>query len=61
MWQELLIALALLLVIEGIFPFLAPGRFRAALLELAKADDRLLRVTGLISMLVGVGLLYLVK
>ncbi|MBK1700450.1 DUF2065 domain-containing protein [Thiococcus pfennigii] len=61
MWHALLVALALLFVIEGILPFLSPGRFRRALLEVAGADDRTLRITGLVSMLIGVGLLYLVN
>jgi hypothetical protein len=59
MWQDLLVALALLFVIEGIMPFLAPGLMRRMLLEVARQDNRSLRVTGLVSMLVGVGLLYL--
>lgn len=59
MWQDLLVALALLFVIEGIMPFLAPGLMRRMLLEVAREDDRSLRLTGLVSMLVGVAFLYL--
>jgi uncharacterized protein YjeT (DUF2065 family) len=61
MWHDLLVAFALALVIEGIFPFLNPGGIRRALFLMAEQDDRSLRSAGLVSMLAGVGLLYLVK
>jgi len=61
MWHELLIALALVLVIEGILPFLNPGGWRNMMQNVAKMDDRSLRVTGLISMMIGVAALYLVN
>jgi uncharacterized protein YjeT (DUF2065 family) len=60
MWQDLLVALALVLVIEGILPFLSPSRLRNTLRTVAEFDDRTLRTIGLISMLAGVGLLYVV-
>lgn len=52
-WDELLKGFALLLVIEGLMPFLAPHRFRAALLRLLSMDDRALRTVGFVSMLAG--------
>jgi len=61
MWNELLVALALLFVIEGIWPFLSPRGFRQALLNVASQDDRSLRMLGLVSMVLGVALLYLVN
>lgn len=61
MWQDLLVALALLLVIEGLWPFLNPGAMRRALLAVAGQDDRTLRTAGLVSMVLGVVLLYLVR
>ncbi len=60
MWNDLWVALALLFVIEGIWPFLNPAGMRRALLTLVEQDDRALRLAGLISMLSGLGLLYLV-
>jgi uncharacterized protein YjeT (DUF2065 family) len=60
MWEEFWVAIALLLVIEGIMPFLSPASFRRALLGAAKLDDRVLRVFGLVAMVLGVALLYLV-
>jgi len=61
MWDELWVAMALMLVIEGIFPFLSPASLRARLQQLLQLDDRNLRLLGLASMSVGVVLLYLLK
>ncbi|MBK5962751.1 DUF2065 domain-containing protein [Thiocystis minor] len=59
--HDILVALALLLVIEGIWPFLNPASFRRALAMIAAEGERPLRISGLISMLAGLGLLYLVN
>jgi uncharacterized protein len=58
MWQELGIALCLLLVLEGILPFLCPRHWRGALLQLTRLSDRQLRLIGLASMLLGTTVLY---
>lgn len=60
LWDELWIATALLLVMEGIVPFMSPVMMRRALVMMAAMDDRAMRVTGLVSMLVGVVILYIV-
>lgn len=57
MWEELGRAFCLLLVLEGILPFLYPTRWRQLVASLATINDRQLRIMGLVSMLVGVGLL----
>ncbi|WP_419832842.1 DUF2065 domain-containing protein [Endozoicomonas atrinae] len=59
--QQLLIAFSLMLVLEGVVPFLYPHRWRQLVSRLAEIDDRQLRIAGLISMLVGVALLYLIN
>ncbi len=61
MWNELAIALCLVLVIEGIMPFLYPRRWRALAMTLAEVSDGAMRVAGLVSMLVGTLLLYLIR
>jgi uncharacterized protein YjeT (DUF2065 family) len=61
MWQDLLSALALMLVLEGILPFLSPEVTRRTLQTASQMDNRGLRITGLLSMLAGLGLLYLVR
>ena len=61
MWHDLLVAIALLLVIEGVLPFLSPRSVRQLLLQMAEMDDRVLRLTGLASMILGVILLYMLR
>jgi len=56
-WQ----ALCLMLVIEGVLPFLSPVGFRRRLQQLTQMPDRSLRLLGLGCMLLGVVLLYLIK
>ena len=60
-WRELVIAFCLMLVLEGILPFLYPQRWRRLVAQLAVIDDRTLRLIGLASMLAGTGMLYLVR
>ena len=60
MWNELWIAVALMLVIEGIVPFLSPDTVRRMIATMTQMDDRSIRMAGLLSMLAGLGLLYLV-
>jgi uncharacterized protein YjeT (DUF2065 family) len=60
MLQELLRAVGLVLVIEGILPFLYPKRWRNLVAMLATVDDKSLRTMGLLSMVIGIGVLYLV-
>ncbi len=61
MWQDLLAALALMLIIEGLLPFLSPKLMRQALYAMAQMDERGLRISGLISMALGLALLYGVR
>ena len=59
--QDLFAALALVLVLEGIMPFMAPSRYREAIRKISDLDDGLLRKVGLASMIVGLVLLLIVK
>ena len=61
MWDELGRALALVLVIEGLGPFLLPNRWRVTMLRLAHLDERSLRVVGLVSIGLGVLALQILK
>lgn len=61
MWYELAKAVCLLLVLEGVMPFIAPGRWRQMAQRLAQVDDRSMRIAGAVSMLAGAGFLYLLK
>jgi uncharacterized protein YjeT (DUF2065 family) len=59
--QDLLAALAMLMIIEGIFPFLSPQKFRETMRKLTDIDDNSMRTAGIISMIAGLVLLYLVR
>ncbi len=59
--QQLLVAFSLMLVLEGVLPFLYPQRWRNLVNRLSEIDNRQLRIAGLTSMLAGVVLLYLIN
>jgi uncharacterized protein len=61
LWQDLVRALALVLVLEGLWPFLSPARWRGALLRIISLEDRVLRSFGLASMICGLVVLQLVS
>ena len=58
MWDELLAAFGLMLVLEGIMPFLNPRALRQTLLRMTQLEDRVLRFVGLASMALGLLVLY---
>jgi uncharacterized protein YjeT (DUF2065 family) len=60
-WTDLLSALALVLVIEGLMPFVNPAGTRRTLAIISQLGDRPLRTIGLISMAAGLLLLYVVR
>lgn len=61
LWHELGVALCLVLVIEGIMPFLFPRRWQEMVVKAAEIDEKTMRAMGLVSMLIGTGLLYLIN
>ncbi|HEX7249897.1 MAG TPA: DUF2065 domain-containing protein [Burkholderiales bacterium] len=52
-----LMALALMLILEGVLPFLAPGLWRDTFRRITQMSDGQIRFVGLSSMLVGLLLL----
>jgi uncharacterized protein YjeT (DUF2065 family) len=58
---NLLAAFALMLVIEGVLPFLAPAVWRQAFQKMTEMSDGQLRFVGLLSMAGGLLMLMLVK
>jgi uncharacterized protein YjeT (DUF2065 family) len=60
-WQEILTAIALVLVIEGMLPFIGPGRYRQLVAQIARLGDNQLRTFGLTSMIAGLLLLFFVR
>ena len=59
MATTLLMALALMLVIEGLLPFLAPRLWRETFQRLMQLSDGQIRFFGLTSMIAGLILLYI--
>lgn len=60
-WQDLLAALALVLVLEGIMPFVNPEGLRRMMAVIDGLTDRQLRTFGILSMAAGLILLYFIK
>jgi uncharacterized protein YjeT (DUF2065 family) len=60
-WTEILTALALVLIIEGMVPFVGPRKYRQIVSQMAMLSDNNLRTVGLIIMIAGVVLLFVVR
>lgn len=54
MWADLIRALALVCVIEGLMPFISPRRWRDTVQRMAEVPPRQLRVFGGIMIAIGV-------
>jgi len=61
MTKNLLVAFALMLVLEGIVPFLSPGTWRETFRRLIQLTDGQIRFIGLTSMLAGIILLMIFR
>ena len=61
MEQSLLVAFSLVLVIEGVLPFVAPSVWRGAFARIMSLSDGQLRFAGLASMVGGLGLLAVLR
>jgi uncharacterized protein len=61
MWTVFFMALALMLVLEGLFPFFAPALWRDTFRRILQHSDGQIRFFGLALMLVGVVLILLVR
>jgi uncharacterized protein YjeT (DUF2065 family) len=60
-WTDLFAALAILCIIDGIMPFINPAGMKRLLARIASLDDRDVRIGGLISMAIGLTILFLVR
>lgn len=61
MLQNLAVAFCLMLVIEGIMPFIAPRRWRRMLEAIEQVDDKTVRLIGFASMIAGTVLLLIIN
>jgi len=52
-WNEIWTALALVLIIEGILPFISPSGFKRYLLSMQNLPDESIRRFGLLMMVIG--------
>lgn len=60
-WTEILTALALVLVIEGMLPFVSPAKYRQMVAEITRLGDNHIRNIGLVVMIAGLLLLFVVR
>lgn len=60
-WDDLLTALALVLILEGLMPFLSPSAYKKNMAQMLQLNDSNLRNVALVSMIVGVFFLYLIR
>ncbi|SIT72324.1 hypothetical protein SAMN05216526_1622 [Ectothiorhodosinus mongolicus] len=61
MWPELFAALALVLILEGLLPFISPRRWRETMQQALQLPDNTLRLFGLVALILGALLLWWVK
>ncbi len=61
MTHSLLLALALMLIIEGLLPFVAPSTWRETFRRLIALSDGQIRFIGLTAMIIGLVLLTIFK
>jgi len=61
MGDDFIRALALVMVIEGMLPFLSPARFRGSLLRAASLGDKPLRYLGFAALAGGATLLHFMR
>jgi len=60
-WQDLFSAIALVLIIEGLLPFVSPDGLRKTYKRITEMNDQTVRISGLVSMMAGVILLAVVR
>lgn len=58
---EILTAFALVLIIEGLLPFASPSRYRQMVAQLVMLGDNHIRTVGLVIIVIGLTLLFVVR
>lgn len=59
--QSLLVGASLLLIAEGVLPFLAPSLWRDIMTKATASSDMNLRILGAVSMFLGLVMLYFIR
>jgi uncharacterized protein YjeT (DUF2065 family) len=60
MRETVFLAIGLVFVIEGILPFLSPHSWRQMMNQMSKQNDRTIRLFGLVSMIIGLVIVYFI-
>ena len=60
-WVDFLTAFGLMLIFEGLLPFINPTRWKHLLSSIETMSEAQLRISGLVVMLGGVLLIYIVR
>jgi uncharacterized protein YjeT (DUF2065 family) len=60
-WADLFAGLAFYLILEGLFPFIMPDGWRRGIAAIAQLDDKQLRSYGLVIVVSGLVLLFVVR
>lgn len=60
-WTDLLSALGLMLILEGMLPFASPSGWRNMMRQVGSAPDSNLRAIGAVSMIAGLLILYFAR
>jgi uncharacterized protein YjeT (DUF2065 family) len=60
-WGDLLAAFALLLIFEGLIPFISPRGYKNMVQQMATMPEQTLRNVGLVIIVIGLAALYLVR
>ena len=60
-WTDLLAALAIVCVIEGMMPFINPSGMKRLFAKMATMEERQMRIVGFSSMLLGLAILFAVR
>ncbi|MGB5690472.1 MAG: DUF2065 domain-containing protein [Woeseiaceae bacterium] len=61
MATEVFTAIALVLIIEGMLPFISPQKYRQMVAEISRLSDNHIRNIGLVVMAIGVAVLFFVR
>ena len=59
--SELVTAVGLVLIIEGLVYAAAPGRFKAAMARLEQVPDETLRMAGVVAVALGVAIVWIAR
>lgn len=61
LWKDLFSAIALVMILEGILPFIFPVGWKRVMLATVNKSDKFIRIIGLFSMILGVIFLSLIR